>query len=82
MNRDILEGKWKKVKGTVKEKWGELTNDELDKSAGRFEQLSGLLQERYGYAKDQAEQELDDFLEETDWDFADESRPSAPPRRP
>ena len=81
MNRDILEGKWKKVKGTVKEKWGELTDDELDKSAGRFEKLAGLLQERYGYAKDQAEQELDDFLEETDWDFADESRPSAPPRR-
>jgi uncharacterized protein YjbJ (UPF0337 family) len=81
MNRDILEGKWKKVKGTVKEKWGELTDDELDKSAGRFEQLSGLLQERYGYAKDQAEQELDDFLEEGDWDLADESRPSTPPRR-
>ncbi len=81
MNRDILEGKWKKVKGTVKEKWGELTDDELDKSAGRFEKLAGLLQERYGYAKDQAEQELDDFLEETDWDVADESRPSTPPRR-
>ena len=81
MNRDILEGKWKKVKGTVKEKWGELTDDELDKSAGRFEKLAGLLQERYGYAKDQAEQELDDVLEETDWDFADESRPATPPRR-
>ena len=80
MNRDILEGKWKKVKGTVKEKWGELTDDELDKSAGRFEQLAGLLQERYGYAKDQAEQQLDEFLEETDWD-SDESRPSTPPRR-
>ena len=80
MNRDILEGKWKKVKGTVKEKWGELTDDELDKSAGRFEKLAGLLQERYGYARDQAEQELDDFLEETDWD-TDESRPSTPPRR-
>ena len=61
MNRDILEGKWKKVKGTVKEKWGELTDDELDKSAGRFEKLAGLLQERYGYAKDQAEREVTDW---------------------
>ena len=81
MNRDILEGKWKQVKGSVKEKWGQLTDDELDKAAGRFDKLAGLLQERYGYAKDQAEQELDEFLEESDWDSADQSRPSAPPRR-
>ena len=81
MNRDILEGKWKQVKGSVKEKWGQLTDDELDKAAGRFDKLAGLLQERYGYAKDQAEQELDEFLEESDWDSADQSHPSAPPRR-
>ena len=82
MNRDILEGKWKQLKGSVKEKWGELTDDELDKSKGRFDKLAGLLQERYGYAKDEAEQELEGFLEETnDSDFADESRPSTPPRR-
>jgi uncharacterized protein YjbJ (UPF0337 family) len=81
MNRHILEGKWKQLKGSVKEKWGELTDDELDKSAGRFDKVAGLLQERYGYAKDQAEQELEEFLEETGTDFADESRPGAPPRR-
>ena len=81
MNRDILEGKWKQVKGSVKEKWGQLTDDELDKAAGRFDKLAGLLQERYGYAKDQAEQELDEFLEESDWDSADQGGPSAPPRR-
>jgi uncharacterized protein YjbJ (UPF0337 family) len=80
MNRDILEGKWKQVKGSVKEKWGQLTDDELDKAAGRFDKLAGLLQERYGYAKDQAEQELDEFLEESDWDSADQPRPSAPGR--
>ena len=61
----------------MKEKWGELTDDELDKSKGRFDKLAGLLQERYGYAKDEAEQELEGFLEETrDSDFADENRPS------
>jgi uncharacterized protein YjbJ (UPF0337 family) len=81
MNRDILEGKWKQLKGSVKEKWGELTDDELDKAGGRFDKVAGLIQERYGYAKDEAEQELEDFLEEQgDSDFADEHRPAAPPR--
>jgi uncharacterized protein YjbJ (UPF0337 family) len=82
MNRDILEGKWKQLKGSVKEKWGELTDDELDKAAGRFDKVAGLIQERYGYAKDQAEQELDEFLDEQDdADFAEESRPATAPRR-
>jgi uncharacterized protein YjbJ (UPF0337 family) len=63
MNRDILAGKWKELKGSVKEQWGKLTDDELDQAAGRFEQLSGLIQQRYGYAKDRAESELDQFLE-------------------
>lgn len=81
MNRDILEGKWKQLKGSVKEHWGELTDDELDKAAGRYDKLAGLIQERYGYAKDQAEQELDEFLAERDIDLADLDRPAAPPRR-
>jgi uncharacterized protein YjbJ (UPF0337 family) len=63
MNRDILAGKWKELKGSIKEKWGKLTDDELDQASGRFDQLSGLLQQRYGYAKDQAERELDAFLD-------------------
>ena len=63
MNRDILAGKWKEMKGSVKEKWGKLTDDELDQVSGRFEQLSGLIQQRYGYAKERAERELDQFLE-------------------
>ncbi len=63
MNRDILAGKWKELKGGIKEKWGKLTDDELDQASGRFDQLSGLLQQRYGYAKDQAERELDSYLD-------------------
>ena len=62
MNRDILAGKWKEMKGSVKEQWGKLTDDELDQAAGHFEKMSGLLQQRYGYAKDRAERELDQFL--------------------
>ena len=62
MNRDVLAGKWKQVKGSVKEQWGKLTDDELDQAAGRFEQLSGLIQQRYGYAREKAEEEYDRFL--------------------
>jgi uncharacterized protein YjbJ (UPF0337 family) len=62
MNWDQIAGNWKQVKGTVKEKWGKLTDDDLTTIAGKRDQLAGLLQERYGYEKDQAEKELDEFL--------------------
>jgi len=59
MNEDILEGKWMQLRGFVREKWGELTDDELDQIAGRRDRLAGLLQERYGYAKDEVERQAD-----------------------
>ena len=62
MNWDEIHGDWKQMTGKVKEKWGKLTDDDLTVIAGRREQLSGLLQKRYGYAKEQVERELDDFL--------------------
>ena len=61
MNWDTVKGDWKQFKGKVKEKWGKLTDDDLTVVAGRRDQLLGKLQERYGYGKDQAERELDDF---------------------
>lgn len=61
MNWDTIKGQWNQVKGKAKEKWGELTDDELDKIAGQKDQLVGKLQEKYGYAKDRAEREVDDF---------------------
>jgi uncharacterized protein YjbJ (UPF0337 family) len=63
MNKDILMGKWKQLRGKVKEQWGELTDDELDKAEGRFDRVSGLLQERYGYAKDEADRMLNESLD-------------------
>lgn len=63
MNRDVLAGKWKQLKGGIKEKWGQLTDDDLDRASGRYDKLAGLLQERYGWAKDRAERELDQYLE-------------------
>lgn len=63
MNNDILQGKWKQIKGRVQEKWGELTNDELDQIQGKQEILAGKLQEKYGMTRSEAEQEINKFLE-------------------
>jgi uncharacterized protein YjbJ (UPF0337 family) len=63
MNMDILEGKWKQLKGAVQQKWGKLTNDDLDRIEGRYEELVGLVQERYGHSRAEAEQEVRDFLD-------------------
>jgi uncharacterized protein YjbJ (UPF0337 family) len=62
MNADILEGKWKQLRGEIRETWGELTDDELDQIAGKRDKLAGRLQEKYGWSKDEAERQIDDFL--------------------
>jgi len=62
MNRDILEGKWKQLRGQVRQQWGELTDNDLDQVSGRFDRLAGLIQEKYGYSRDEAENMLDNFL--------------------
>jgi uncharacterized protein YjbJ (UPF0337 family) len=59
MNKDILEGKWKQARGQVKVWWGKLTDDDLDRAAGKSDQIIGLLQEKYGYTRAQAEEEFD-----------------------
>lgn len=71
MNWDIIEGKWKQLKGAAREKWGELTEDEYDQLAGNKDKLAGKLQEKYGWTKEQAEHEVDDFAREVDRDIKD-----------
>ena len=61
MNWDQVKGNWKQFKGKVKEKWGQLTDDDVSNLNGKRDQLLGKLQERYGYGKDQAERELDNW---------------------
>lgn len=61
MNWDQIEGNWKQFKGTVKEKWGKLTDDDLDKINGKKEHLLGKIQEKYGIAKKEAEEQLKVF---------------------
>jgi len=63
MNQNVLEGKWKQLRGNIREKWGELTNDDLDQIAGKRDKLAGILQERYGYTQMEAERQIDEFLE-------------------
>jgi uncharacterized protein YjbJ (UPF0337 family) len=72
MNRNILEGNWKQIRGSIREKWGELTDDELDQIAGKRDKLAGVLQERYGYTQMEAERQIDDFLET--WEDTDHNR--------
>lgn len=63
MNKEIIKGKWKELKGHVKQQWAELTDDDILKIEGNADELSGLLQKKYGYAKDRAEKEIDAFVE-------------------
>ena len=63
MDWDRIGGNWKQLTGKVKEKWGQLTDDDLTEINGRRDQLEGRLQERYGWAKDQARKEVDDWLD-------------------
>ena len=61
MNKDQFQGAWKQLSGKVKEKWGKLTDDEITRINGKRETLVGLLQQKYGYAKERAEEELTRF---------------------
>jgi len=61
MNKDELQGKWHQMKGAVKAQWGKLTNDDLDEIDGNVERLVGIVQERYGYARDRAAKEVEEF---------------------
>jgi uncharacterized protein YjbJ (UPF0337 family)/gas vesicle protein len=62
VNRDTLRGQWTQLKGEVKSKWGQLTDDELTRVEGDMDKLIGALQSRYGYARGRAEQEVNDFF--------------------
>jgi len=63
MNEDILKGKWHEMKGEVKKQWGKLTDDDLKTISGEKEKLVGILQTKYGYAQDKAEDEYKAFID-------------------
>ena len=64
MNEDIIKGQWNEIKGEVKERWGKLTDDDLMQISGQKDKLVGALQKKYGYSKDEAEDEYKSFTDE------------------
>jgi uncharacterized protein YjbJ (UPF0337 family) len=62
MNTDQWQGKWKQIQGSIKERWGKFTEDDLDVIAGQRDQLVGRIQERYGIAKEQAHKQVEDWM--------------------
>jgi uncharacterized protein YjbJ (UPF0337 family) len=64
MNKDVIEGKWKQIRGEAKAWWGKLTDDDLDRAAGKFDVLTGIIQEKYGYTREAAANEVDKRLTE------------------
>ncbi len=64
MNRDVLKGQWMQLKGKVRQQWGKLTDDDLEKIQGNAEILAGKVQEYYGKTREQAEKELDRWIEQ------------------
>ncbi|MCB8985907.1 MAG: CsbD family protein [Ardenticatenaceae bacterium] len=63
MDQDVLGGKWQQLQGALRERWGELTDDDLMQIAGKRDRFLGILQERYGYSRQEAERRLNDFLQ-------------------
>jgi uncharacterized protein YjbJ (UPF0337 family) len=59
VNKDVLKGQWKQIRGEAKSWWGKLTDDDLERAAGKFDILAGLLQEKYGYTRAHAIEEID-----------------------
>ena len=65
MNEDTLKGQWTQLKGKIREQWGKLTDDDVDQIQGRAEQLIGKLQNRYGIARDEAQRQVDAWVQNT-----------------
>jgi uncharacterized protein YjbJ (UPF0337 family) len=62
MNWDTIEGKWNQIKGGIRSKWAKLTDDDVELVGGKKDALIGRLQERYGYERDRAERDVDDWI--------------------
>jgi uncharacterized protein YjbJ (UPF0337 family) len=77
MNWDRIEGNWKQITGKAKVQWGKLTDDDFDVIAGKREQLSGKIQERYGVAKDEAEQQISAWEKSADDSWFGTAKPKA-----
>ncbi len=62
MNSETLQGKWTEIKGQIRKQWGKLTEDEVEQARGNTQELAGLLQQRYGYAKEEALKRINELM--------------------
>lgn len=76
MNKDIFAGKWKQIRGEAKAWWGKLTDDDLDRAAGKFDVLTGMLQEKYGYTREIAANEIDKRVTEFEANLKSKPEPA------
>lgn len=75
MNNDELEGRWTQIKGKIREKWGSLSDDQLERVRGKWDQLAGLIQEQYGHSREEAERQIRDFRRiHEDYEQADDRK--------
>ena len=81
MNKDVFEGKWKQIRGEAKAWWGKLTDDDLDRAAGKFEVLAGLLQEKYGYTRQYATAEIEKRVTEYEANMNRKTQPTTAVKR-
>lgn len=77
MNSDQFEGKWKQLKGQVKQRWGKLTDDDVTALGGKKDELVGKIQERYGITREQAEREADEWARASAAEIKEETRSGA-----
>jgi uncharacterized protein YjbJ (UPF0337 family) len=75
LNQDVFKGKWKQIRGQAKQWWGKLTDDDLNQIDGSVDKLVGRIQERYGYAKEDAEKEVNQRLQTYDTGTDSRTRP-------
>jgi uncharacterized protein YjbJ (UPF0337 family) len=68
MDKNIFKGKWKEIKGKIKQQWGKLTDDEITQIEGNYDELEGALQKSYGYDKEHAKREIESFIENNELD--------------
>lgn len=81
INENIVSGKWKQIKGELQKKWGNLTGDEIDTAKGNVNSLSGLVQERYGLAQEEARKQVNDLISSF-VDVSDKDKKTEPPTPP
>ncbi len=62
MNKNIIQGKWKEIKGKLHQQWGKLSDDEVSKLRGSYDELSGMLQKKYGYDQERTQKEIEQFV--------------------